>query len=101
MRIVWTIQAQEDLEALYQYWQQVNANYATRLYNRLIDEAEVLLTFPKAGAQERLLVHCPGSYRSLVAGKRHKLIYTIEGEDIVVHAVWDCRQDPDTLIKKI
>ena len=101
MRIVWTIQAQEDLEALYQYWQLVNADYATRLYNRLIDEAEVLLTFPKVGAQERLLAHCLGDYRSLVAGKYHKLVYTIEGEDIVVHAVWDCRQAPDTLIKKI
>lgn len=62
MRIVWTIQAQEDLEALYRYWLPVNADYAARLYNRFIDEAEVLLTFPKAGAQERLLAHSSGDY---------------------------------------
>ena len=101
MRIVWTIQAQDDLEALYRYWLPVNAGYAVRLYNQLIDEAEVLLTFPKAGAQEQRLAHRPEAYRSLVANKRYKLVYTIEGKDIVVHAVWDCRQDPDSLIKKI
>ena len=33
MRIVWTTQAQEDLEAIYQYWLQMNETYATRLYN--------------------------------------------------------------------
>ncbi len=101
MRIIWTIQAQDDLEALYRYWLPVNARYAVRLYNQLIDEAEVLLTSPKAGAQERRLAHRPEAYRSLVADKHYKLVYTIEGEDIVVHAVWDCRQDPDALIRKV
>lgn len=97
MRIIWTIQAQEDLEALYRYWLTVNAGYAAQLYNQLIDETEVLRTFPRVGALERLLKHCPEGYRSLLSGKRHKLIYTIEDDDIVIHAVWDCRQDPDTL----
>ncbi len=101
MRIVWTTQAQEDLEAIYQYWLPTNEAYATRLYNSLIDEAEVLASQPKAGALERLLEHVPGHYRSLLADKRHKLVYTIEGNDIVIHAVWDCRQDPDKLTSKI
>ena len=101
MRIVWTTQAQEDLEAIYQYWLPVNEAYAVTLYNSLIDEADILASQPKAGALERGLEHIPGHYRSLLAGKHHKLIYTIAGNDIVIHAVWNCRQDPDALNKKV
>lgn len=101
MRIVWTTQAQEDLEAIYQYWLQMNETYATRLYNSLINEADILASQPKAGTLERLLEHIPGHYRSLLADKCHKLVYTIEGNDIVIHAVWDCRQNPDYLTSKI
>lgn len=101
MRIVWTIQAQEDLEAIYQYWLPVNEAYATKLYNSLIDEADVLALHPKTGAAERMLEHLPGHYRSLLADRRHKLVYTIEEDDIVIHAVWDCRQNPDNLTSKI
>lgn len=102
MQIVWTTQAQEDLEAIYQYWLPVNEAYASRLYNSLIDEADVLASQPQAGVSERWLEHVPGQYRSLLADKCHKLIYTIEGDDmVVIHAVWDCRQNPDKLTSKI
>ena len=101
MRIVWTIQAQEDLEAIYRYWQPMNEAYAARLYNSLIDEADILAIHPKTGAAEKLLAHMPGHYRSLLADKCHKLVYTIEGDDIVIHAVWDCRQSPEHLTSKI
>lgn len=97
MRIIWTIQAQEDLETIYRFWLPKDANYAARLYNLLIDEADILLTFPHAGAQERFLLHRPEQFRSLVVEKHHKLIYTIEEESVVIHAVWDCRQNPEVL----
>ena len=79
----------------------MNEAYAARLYNSLIDEADILAMHPKTGAAERLLEHIPGHYRSLLADKCHKLVYTIEGDDIVIHAVWDCRQSPEHLTSKI
>lgn len=100
MQIVWTIQAQEDLETIYRFWLFKDAAYAARLYNLLIDEADILLTFPHVGAQERFLLHRPEQFRSLVVGKYHKLVYTIEERAIVIHAVWDCRQNPETLTEK-
>ena len=69
MRIVWTKEAQEDLECIYQFWASQNERYSTRLYNSLIDEAEVLRTFPEAGALERFLTHRPEQFRSLLANK--------------------------------
>ena len=79
----------------------MNEAYAARLYNSLIDEADILAIQPKTGAAERLLAHIPGQYRSLLADRRHKLVYTIEGDDIVIHAVWDCRQSPEHLTSKL
>ena len=98
MRIVWTKEAQEDIERIYQFWASQNERYSTRLYNSLIDEAEVLRTFPEAGALERFLTHRPEQFRSLLANKYYKLIYTVESDDVVIHAVWDCRRNPDALI---
>ena len=46
MRIVWTEQAQEDTDKIYAFWQLQNAQYAVKLYNSFIDEAERLLSFP-------------------------------------------------------
>ena len=101
MRIVWTKEAREDLEHIYQFWASRNEPYSIRLYNSLIDEAEVLLNFPEIGALERSLIRHPGQFRSLLAGKHYKLVYTVERDDIVVHAVWDCRRDPNTLMAEI
>ncbi len=57
MRIVWTKEAQEDLENIYRFWASKNEPYSARLYNSLIDEAEVLLRFPEIGVLERFLTH--------------------------------------------
>ena len=97
MRIVWTKEAQEDLESIYRFWASKNEPYSARLYNSLIDEAEVLRRFPEVGALERLLTHRPEQFRSLLANKYYKLVYTVESDNVVIHAVWDCRRNPDTL----
>lgn len=66
--------------------------------NSIIDEAEVLRKFPEAGILEGFLTHRPEQFRSLLANKHYKLIYTVERDDVVIHAVWDCRRNPDELI---
>lgn len=101
MRIVWTEQAQEDMDKIYAFWQLQNPQYAIKLYNSFIDEAERLLSFPQIGHLENLLQHRNENFRSLVIDEHNKLVYTIEGEDIVIHTVWDCRQNPKKLIKKV
>ncbi len=52
MRIVWTREALEDLESIYRFWASKNEQYSARLYNSIIDEAEVLRKFPEAGILE-------------------------------------------------
>ena len=101
MRIVWTKEAQEDIENIYRFWASKNEPYSTRLYNSLIDEAEVLRRFPEIGVLERFLAHRPEQFRSLLANKYYKLVYTVESYDVVIHAVWDCRRNPDALTAEI
>ena len=57
MQIVWTKEAQEDLENIYRFWASKNEPYPTRLYNSLIDEAEALRRFPEIGVLGRFLTH--------------------------------------------
>lgn len=57
MRVVWTKEAQIDLESIYLFWASRNQPYSVRLYNLLIDEAEKLSGFPKIGTLERFLLH--------------------------------------------
>ena len=98
MRIVWTREALEDLESIYRFWASKNEQYSARLYNSIIDEAEVLRKFPEAGILEGFLTHRPEQFRPLLANKHYKLIYTVDRDDVVIHAVWDCRRNPDELI---
>ena len=81
MQIVWTKEAQEDLENIYRFWASKNEQYSARLYNSLIDEAEVLRRFPKIGVLERFLTHRPEQFRSLLANKYYKLVYTVVNDD--------------------
>ena len=101
MRIVWTEQAQQDMENIYTYWDLINAQYAATQYNSFINEAEILVNFPQVGVLENLLRHRNENFRSLVVDEHYKLIYTIEETDVVVHAVWDCRQSPEKLEKTV
>lgn len=101
MRVVWTKEAQIDLESIYLFWASRNQPYSVRLYNLLIDEAEKLSGFPKIGTLERFLLHRAEQFRSLLVSKYYKLIYTLEGDDIVIHSVWDCRRNPEILSDEI
>ena len=36
---------------------------------------------------KRFLTHRPEQFRSLLANKYYKLVYTVESDDVVIHAV--------------
>lgn len=92
-RLKWLPQAIALLENIYDYISKKSESSAIRLYNRILDSANPLMTFPHAGPIEPLLKEFPQKFHSLVVEKHYKLIYTISPELIEIHAVWDCRQD--------
>ncbi len=92
-RLKWLPQAITLLENIYDYYSKKSECSAVRLYNRIIDSADLLKTFPHAGPLEPSLKDFPQHFHSLVVEKHYKLIYTISPDLIEIHAIWDCRQD--------
>lgn len=77
MTIAWSDNAIALLDKIYEFYATKSKNSAYKLYNRLLNSAEPLRTFPQAG----------------IAEKHYKLICTITDDLIEIHAIWDCRQE--------
>ena len=92
-RLKWLPQAITLFENIYDYYSKRSECSAVRLYNRIIDSADLLKTFPHAGPLEPSLKDFPQNFHSFVVEKHYKLIYTISPDLIEIHAIWDCRQD--------
>lgn len=102
MRILWLELAEEDLDSIYQFYaKDKSIKAAYKIYNEILDAAESLADFPQMASLELDLSEEGEEYRSLIVRKHFKLIYFVEDESIFIAAVWDCRQSPQTNIKKI
>ncbi|RHR59804.1 type II toxin-antitoxin system RelE/ParE family toxin [Parabacteroides sp. AF17-28] len=93
IEIAWSDNAIALLNGIYNYYYKKSPTAAIRLYNNILDSAEPLRTFPNAGPVEPLLEEYEDGFRSIVAEKHYKLIYTVKEELVEIHAVWDCRQE--------
>ena len=97
--IIWLQKANEDMEELYDYYAEKSIRTATRIYNEILEEADILIHYPNVAAIEQLLNGFTKTYRSLVVSKgRYKLVYTVESSTIYIIRVWNCNQKPENLI---
>ena len=92
--IVWTANALEDRRSIFKYWNK--RNRSTRYALKLQDEIEMIETLickdPLIGLQSNIL----NTY-SLLVSRKFRLVYEIYGENILILAFWDARQNPDKL----
>lgn len=98
--LIWSEEAIKTISIIYRHVSQQTKSkqIALQLISRIQRSAATLLVFPQAGAVEPLLEDNPKCYRSLVAEKHYKIIYSLKNENhIEIAAVWDCHQDPDRL----
>ena len=100
MTIKWFVEATVDLDNIYEYYLKKNNRAAALLYNKILDEVELLKTHPYIGSVEKLLADCSEGYRSLVvANGKYKVIYFILKETVFIVQVFDCRRNPTYLMK--
>ena len=92
-KLKWLKRAGKHLEDIYEYLSAKNEHAAAKIYNELLDSADILEDFPLAGKVETVLEDNPKCYRSLVACKHYKIIYRVENNIVKIVVVWDCRQD--------
>lgn len=95
--VQWTEPALEDLDMIYDYVALRSKKNADRLFHALLDASEMLQDSPEAG---KLEVSIP-DYRFLIVKRLYKLIYYIEDKCVYIASVWDCRQEPMGLSRRL
>lgn len=69
---------------------------ARKLVSRIADHVDILRDNPRAGQREELVKDLSDEFRYLVDG-HYKIVYRITDENIVILAVFDCRQNPEKM----
>jgi len=90
MKIVWSPEAQTDVDRLYTFLGQHDLAAAETLFDRLVEAPELLLDFPHRG--ERLRQFDPREVREFRIGN-YLLRYELRGDMIAVLRFFHARED--------
>ena len=102
MVLTWLEPAKESLKEITDYYKgKYSTRSAQKIVNQIIMAVKKLKDFPQMAAVELLLEDEPLIYRSLVVTSTYKVVYYIDSETVYIYDIWDCRQSPQTNVKKI
>jgi plasmid stabilization system protein ParE len=95
-KIVWSDRAQKRLYGILEFYIQRNKSntYSQKLHKLLIKEIKILLKHPDIG-----LKTTEETVRGLIIDN-FIVYYQMTDDKIIIHTIWDCRQDPDSKIIK-
>jgi plasmid stabilization system protein ParE len=95
-KIIWSHKAKIKLFQILEFYTERNKSiaYTKKLYTTFNKELSVLLKQPEIGIKTDI-----ESVRGLIVDE-FILFYEIISDKVVVHTVWDCRQNPDNLLIK-
>jgi plasmid stabilization system protein ParE len=74
---------------------------AVKVYNGILDEIEVLMSFPQIARIEDSLKGFGVEFRSLVVLRRYKVVYFVEEDVVYIFMIWDCRRNPEKFRQSI
>ncbi len=101
MKVEWTDRAKKDLRKLFDYYKDDAQNVVAKsVTNHIVRQSMLLESLPLLGLVEPELEGKKEEYRSLILGNQ-KIIYWIEGETVFIATLFDCRQDPLKLWKRV
>jgi plasmid stabilization system protein ParE len=92
-KIIWSSKANRKLVEVLEYYAQRNKSkkYSIKLYNRFRIELLSLIKQPEIGMKTEI-----ESVRGLIVDD-YILFYEFDKERIIVHTLWDSRQNPEEL----
>jgi toxin ParE1/3/4 len=100
-KIIWTHPAKFQLKEIYIYHKKVaSVKVAKSIKNKIIEITKSLASFKQIGQEEELLKSKKEEYRYLVEGN-YKIIYKPATDIIYIMDVFDTRQNPDKLPKRV
>lgn len=99
--IIFSYSATKDLKEIYEYYKSCGDRVAMKLVRKIRNRINILVTSPLAGKVEIGYEEFTVTIRTLIVGKRYKVLYHVDDESAYVLAIWDCRQKPDSLFYKL
>lgn len=95
-KIIWSHRAEIKLFQILEFYTERNksSTYSKKLYQKFKKELRLLLKNSEIGIKSEI-----DSVRGLITGD-YILFYEEFPDKIIVHSVWDCRQNPNDLIIK-
>ena len=100
--IKWHESAREHLRKIFDFnFEHMSETYAYAILGEVLGEVQDLENFPKKGAPELLLEGRKYEYRHLVIRENYKVIYFLVENEAHIVAIWDVRQNPQTLIQTV
>lgn len=92
-KIIWSHKAQIKLFKILEFYTERNksTSYSKKLYKKLSKELSLLIKQPEIGIKTE-----DETIRGLIIEK-FIIFYESTPDQIIVHTVWDCRQNPDDL----
>ena len=92
-KIIWSHRANIKLFEIFDFYAKRNKSttYSKKLYRKFKKELSLLLKQPEIGTKTDI-----ESIRGLIV-EEYILFYEVTPEMIIVHSVWDCKQNPDDL----
>lgn len=102
MVIIWLPEARSHLKEIYLFHKENRSlKIAVEVRLEIYSSVTILKKFPQMASIEVFSSKTTKEYRSLVVSKYFKVVYYIDEEKIYVSAIFDCRQAPETNVKKI
>jgi len=95
-KIVWSNRAKKRLYGILEFYIQRNKSktYSNKLNRLLHKEVQILIKFPDIG-----LKTTEETTRGLIIDD-YVIYYEITDDKIIIHTIWDSRQDPDSKMIK-
>jgi len=95
-KIIWSHRARIKLYTILDFYAKRNGNkaYSAKLYAKFNREIKLLLKYPNLGIKTQI-----ESVRGLIVDE-YIIYYEYHENNVVIHLIWDCRQNPDSPIVK-
>ena len=93
LNVVWTFEAENDLDDIYEFYLQVSDEIALKIISEIILETDKIVFLEEFQVDE-----INSKYRRIIV-RHFKILYRVVSNEIVIFAVFDSRQNPEKLIK--
>lgn len=96
-QIIWSDFAIQNLKEIFDFWKiKSNRKVAEKIRNQILNSAKQLLQNPESGPKDYFLEKLNQNHRFILSGA-YKIIYRIEGDNILIQDVFDVRQNPSKM----